>query len=682
MSNEYGADQIQILEGLEAVRKRPGMYIGSTSGRGLHHLVYEIVDNSVDEALAGFCDKIVVTINEDNSITVEDNGRGIPVGINQKVGKPAVEVVFTVLHAGGKFGGGGYKVSGGLHGVGASVVNALSDWLEVSICQGGKVYKQRYERGNVCYALKEIGTCDVEKTGTTVVFKPDATIFTETTVYEFDILKQRLREMAFLTKGLRIVLVDKRTEEAVDINTEAQNAQISELLERAAMDAQDENLDTQVQAESSPVSKKEKKVEFYYEGGIKEFVTYLNKSKEAVYENIMYFEGTKNDVYVEVALQHNDSYTESVYSFVNNINTPEGGTHLVGFRNALTKTFNDYARKNKLLKDNEPNLSGEDIREGLTAIISVKIGEPQFEGQTKQKLGNSEARYAVDGIVSEQLTYFLEQNPSVAKIICEKSVLAQRAREAARKARELTRRKTALDSMTLPGKLADCTDKDPKNCEIYIVEGDSAGGSAKSARARATQAILPLRGKILNVEKARLDKIYANAEIKAMITAFGTGIHEDFDISKLRYHKIILMTDADVDGAHISTLLLTFLYRFMPELIKQGHVYLAQPPLYKLERNRKVWYAYSDEELDSILREVGRDQQNKIQRYKGLGEMDADQLWETTMDPEKRILLRVDIDEETESEIDLTFTTLMGDKVEPRREFIEANAKFVKNLDI
>ena len=661
MSNEYGADQIQVLEGLEAVRKRPGMYIGSTSGRGLHHLVYEIVDNSVDEALAGFCDKIVVTINEDNSIMVEDNGRGIPVGINQKVGKPAVEVVFTVLHAGGKFGGGGYKVSGGLHGVGASVVNALSDWLEVSIFQEGKVYKQRYERGNVCYALKEVGTCDIEKTGTTVVFKPDATIFTETTVYEFDILKQRLREMAFLTKGLHIVLIDKRGEVAADINTEAQNAQISELLERAAMDAQDDNLDTKVQADAAPVSKKEKKVEFYYEGGIKEFVTYLNKSKEAIYENIMYFEGTKNDVYVEVALQHNDSYTESVYSFVNNINTPEGGTHLVGFRNALTKTFNDYARKNKLLKDNEPNLSGEDIREGLTAIISVKIGEPQFEGQTKQKLGNSEARYAVDAIVSEQLTYFLEQNPSIAKTICEKSVLAQRAREAARKARELTRRKSALDSMTLPGKLADCTDKDPKNCEIYIVEGDSAGGSAKSARARATQAILPLRGKILNVEKARLDKIYANAEIKAMITAFGTGIHEDFDISKLRYHKIILMTDADVDGAHISTLLLTFLYRFMPELIKQGHVYLAQPPLYKLERNRKVWYAYSDEELDAILREVGRDQQNKIQRYKGLGEMDADQLWETTMDPEKRILLRVDIDEETESEIDLTFTTLMGD---------------------
>ena len=699
MSNEYGADQIQILEGLEAVRKRPGMYIGSTSGRGLHHLVYEIVDNAVDEALAGFCNKIIVTINEDNSITVEDNGRGIPVGINHKAGKTAVEVVFTVLHAGGKFGGGGYKVSGGLHGVGASVVNALSDWLEVTICKDGKVYKQRYERGNVCYALKEIGTCNPEKTGTTVVFKPDASIFTETTVYEFDVLKQRLREMAFLTKGLRIVLIDKRCEEnmlnsadKLNLDISVQNDQISELLVRAAADAQDSNLDTAVNAEdkeadinelqNSYTSKKEKKVEFYYEGGIKEFVTYLNRSKEGIYENIMYFEGTKNDVYVEVAMQHNDSYNESIFSFVNNINTPEGGTHLVGFRNALTKTFNDYARKNKLLKDNEPNLSGEDIREGLTAIISVKIGEPQFEGQTKQKLGNTEARTAVDSVVSEQLTYFLEQNPSVAKIICEKSVLAQRAREAARKARELTRRKTALDSMTLPGKLADCTDKDPRNCEIYIVEGDSAGGSAKSARARATQAILPLRGKILNVEKARLDKIYANAEIKAMITAFGTGIHEDFDISKLRYHKIILMTDADVDGAHISTLLLTFLYRFMPELIKQGHVYLAQPPLYKLERNRKVWYAYSDEELDSILQEVGRDQQNKIQRYKGLGEMDAEQLWETTMDPEKRILLRVDIDEETESEIDLTFTTLMGDKVEPRKEFIEANAKFVKNLDI
>ena len=637
-NSEYGADQIQILEGLEAVRKRPGMYIGSTSLRGLHHLVYEIVDNSVDEALAGVCTEIHVTINQDNSVTVEDNGRGIPVGINHKAGIPAVEVVFTVLHAGGKFGGGGYKVSGGLHGVGASVVNALSDWLEVDICHEGKIYHQRYERGHACNKLKVIGDCDPEKTGTRVQFKPDDTIFEET-VFEYDTLKTRLRETAFLTKGLKIVLKDDR--------------------------------DGQKQEKT-----------FHYEGGIKEFVTYLNRSKEFLYEQIMYFEGTKNGVYVEVALQHNDSYNESVYTFVNNINTPEGGTHLVGFRNALTKTFNDYARNNKLLKESEPNLSGEDIREGLTAIISVKIEDPQFEGQTKQKLGNSEARGAVDSIVSEQLTYFLEQNPSVAKIICEKSILAQRAREAARKARDLTRRKTALEGTSLPGKLADCSDKDPKNCEIYIVEGDSAGGSAKTARSRATQAILPLRGKILNVEKARLDKIYANAEIKAMITAFGTGIHEDFDISKLRYDKIIIMTDADVDGAHIATLMLTFIYRFMPELIKQGHVYLAKPPLYKLEKNRQVWYAYSDDELDAILSEVGRDQNNKIQRYKGLGEMDAEQLWDTTMEPEKRVLLRVTMDEENSSEIDITFTTLMGDKVEPRREFIEANAKYVQNLDI
>lgn len=638
MSAEYGADQIQILEGLEAVRKRPGMYIGSTSIRGLHHLVYEIVDNSVDEALAGVCDTIDVSINQDNSITVVDNGRGIPIGINHKAGIPAVEVVFTVLHAGGKFGGGGYKVSGGLHGVGASVVNALSNWLEVEIFQDGKIYRQRYERGHVIYPLKVVGECEPEKTGTKVTFLPDDTIFEET-VFEFDTLKQRLREMAFLTKNLCIRLRDKRLEE--------------------------------------PLVK-----EFHYEGGIKEFVTYLNKSKTALYSDVMYFEGSRDNVYVEVAMQHNDSYTESSYSFVNNINTPEGGTHLAGFRNAITKTFNDYARTNKLLKDSEANLSGEDIREGLTAIVSIKIEDPQFEGQTKQKLGNSEARGAVDSVVSEQLTYFLEQNPAVAKIICEKSILAQRAREAARKARDLTRRKTALEGMSLPGKLADCSDKDPKNCEIYIVEGDSAGGSAKTARSRATQAILPLRGKILNVEKARLDKIYANAEIKAMITAFGTGIHEDFDISKLRYHKIIIMTDADVDGAHISTLLLTFLYRFMPDLIKEGYVYLAQPPLYKLEKNKKVWYAYSDEELDGILREVGRDQNNKIQRYKGLGEMDPEQLWETTMDPEHRILLRVTMDEEAESEIDLTFTTLMGDKVEPRREFIEENARFVKNLDV
>lgn len=639
MSTEYGADQIQILEGLEAVRKRPGMYIGSTSSRGLHHLVYEIVDNAVDEALAGYCDTIQVKINQDNSITVIDNGRGIPVGINHKAGIPAVEVVFTILHAGGKFGGGGYKVSGGLHGVGASVVNALSDWLEVEISQEGKVYKQRYERGHVCYPLKEIGTCDAAKTGTKVTFKPDATIFTETTVYEFDILKTRLREMAFLTKGLKIILEDERGE--------------------------------------APVVKA-----FHYEGGIKEFVTYLNGSKIALYDKVMYFEGSKNNVYVEVALQHNDSYNESVFSFVNNINTPEGGTHLIGFRNALTKTFNDYARSNKLLKDNEPNLSGDDIREGLTAIISVKIEDPQFEGQTKQKLGNTEARGAVDSVVSEQLTYFLEQNPAIAKTILEKSILAQRARDAARKARDLTRRKTALEGSALPGKLADCSDKDPKNCEIYIVEGDSAGGSAKKARSRSTQAILPLRGKILNVEKARLDKIFSNAEIKAMITAFGTGIHEDFDISKLRYHKIVIMTDADVDGAHIATLMLTFIYRFMPELIKQGHVYLAKPPLYKLEKNKKEWYAYSDEELAKILDEVGRDQNNKIQRYKGLGEMDAEQLWETTMDPERRVLLKVCMDEEAESEVDLTFTTLMGDQVEPRRRFIEENAQFAKNLDI
>ena len=737
VEHEYGADQIQILEGLEAVRKRPGMYIGTTSSRGLHHLVYEIVDNAVDEALAGFCDTIDVTINEDNSITVIDNGRGIPVGINHKAGIPAVEVVFTILHAGGKFGGGGYKVSGGLHGVGASVVNALSNWLEVEICQGGKVYKQRYERGHVCYALKEIGTCPMEKTGTKVTFLPDDTIFTETTVYDFDVLKRRLREMAFLTKGLRIILRDNRTEEetfleggsvvdsaAVEaMSTEHEKKQISELLQRAQEDAMEAGASTEAMTSKETSAsadtandseafadafatseestkahtggkigkihtitlengKKQKVVEFYYEGGIKEFVAYLNKSKEPLYENILYFEGEKNNVYVEVSFQHNDSYNESVFSFVNNINTPEGGTHLQGFRNAITKTFNDYARSAKLLKDSEPNLSGEDIREGLTAIVSVKIEDPQFEGQTKQKLGNSEARGAVDNIVSEQLTYFLEQNPQIAKSICEKSILAQRAREAARKARDLTRRKTALDTMALPGKLADCSDKDPKNCEIYIVEGDSAGGSAKTARSRATQAILPLRGKILNVEKARLDKIYANAEIKAMITAFGTGIHEDFDISKLRYNKIILMTDADVDGAHISTLLLTFIYRFMPELIKQGHVFLAKPPLYKLEKNKKVWYAYSDEELNNIMLEIGRDQNNKVQRYKGLGEMDAEQLWDTTMDPHKRILLRVDMKEDDEADLDVTFSTLMGDKVEPRREFIETNAKYVKNLDI
>ena len=635
-AQEYGADQIQILEGLEAVRKRPGMYIGSTSSKGLHHMVYEIVDNAVDEALAGFCDTVKVYINEDNSITVRDNGRGIPVGINKKKGIPAVEVVFTILHAGGKFGGGGYKVSGGLHGVGASVVNALSTWLEVDIFHEGKIYRQRYERGKVMYPLKIVG--DTDKRGTEVRFLPDPTIFEET-VFDFSVLKQRLREMAFLTKGLKIVLKDKRPEENVALT-------------------------------------------FHYEGGIREYVEYLNKSKEVLYPQVIYCEGKKGDVVVEVALQHNDSYNEGVYSFVNNITTPEGGTHLAGFRSALTKTFNDYARKNKLLKDSEQNLTGDDIREGLVAIVSIKIPEPQFEGQTKQKLGNSEARGAVDSVVSEQLTYFLEQNPNVAKIICEKAVLAQRAREAARKARDLTRRKSALDGMSLPGKLADCSDKDPQNCEIYIVEGDSAGGSAKTARSRATQAILPLRGKILNVEKSRLDKILVNNEIRAMITAFGTGIHEDFDITKLRYNKIIIMTDADVDGAHIATLLLTFLYRFMPDLIKEGHVYLAQPPLYKVEKNKKVWYAYSDEELNKILTDIGRDGNNKIQRYKGLGEMDASQLWETTMDPEKRILLRVNMDDDAASELDMTFDTLMGDRVEPRREFIEANAKYVQNLDI
>lgn len=635
----YGGDQIQVLEGLEAVRKRPGMYIGSTSGRGLHHLVYEIVDNAIDEALAGFCTHIEVMINKDNSITVIDNGRGVPVDINHKTGRPAIEVVYTVLHAGGKFGGGGYKVSGGLHGVGASVVNALSEWLEVQVKRNGHIYQQRYERGKICYDLKIVGDCDIEDTGTQVTFLPDSEIFQETTVFEFDILMHRLREMAFLTKGIKITLTDLR-----------------------------EGLEQQ-------------KV-FHYEGGIKEFVQYLNKSKEPLYSQIIYCEGLKDNVQVEVAFQHNDGYNEVVDSFVNNIKTPEGGTHLTGFRNSLTKTFNDYARKNKILKDSDQGLSGDDIREGLTAIVSVKIEDPQFEGQTKQKLGNTVARGAVDSIVSEQLTYFLEQNPAVAKSICEKSLLAQRAREAARKARDLTRRKTALESTSLPGKLADCSDKDPKNCEIYIVEGDSAGGSAKTARSRATQAILPLRGKILNVEKARLDRILGNAEIKAMITAFGTGIHEDFDISKLRYHKIIIMTDADVDGAHIATLLLTFLYRFMPDLIREGHVYLAQPPLYKVEKNKKVWYAYNDDELNAIMTEIGRDQNNKVQRYKGLGEMDAEQLWETTMDPHKRVLLRVNMNEDDDSELDVTFSTLMGDKVEPRRDFIEANAKFVKNLDI
>ena len=632
----YGADQIQILEGLEAVRKRPGMYIGSTSARGLHHLVYEIVDNAVDEALAGVCKEIIVTINQDNSVTVVDDGRGIPVEINKKKGISSVEVVFTILHAGGKFGGGGYKVSGGLHGVGASVVNALSKWLEVVVEKNGKKYFQRYEYGKPLERLKEIG--DSDRHGSTVTFLPDDTIFEET-VFDFDVLKQRLREMAFLTKGLKIILKDAR---------EGQ----------------------------------EKEKTFHYEGGISEYVQYLNKNQNVLYPEIIYCEGQKGDVYVEVAMQHNDAYNENCYSFVNNITTPEGGTHYTGFKNALTKTFNDYARNMKLLKENEDNLSGEDLREGLAAIISIKLPDPQFEGQTKQKLGNSEARGAVDAIVSEKLTYFLEQNPSVAKIIIEKAVLAQRARDAARKARDLTRRKTALEGMSLPGKLADCSDKNPENCEIFIVEGDSAGGSAKTARDRATQAILPLRGKILNVEKARLDKILGNEEIRSMITAFGTGISEDFDLSKLRYNKIIIMTDADVDGAHISTLMLTFLYRFMPELIKQGHVYLAQPPLYKIEKNKNVWYAYSDEQLNNIMVQIGRDSSNKVQRYKGLGEMDADQLWETTMDPSSRVLKKVDMDEDNIAELNITFNTLMGDNVEPRREFIEANAKFVTNLDI
>ena len=637
MSTEYDASQIQILEGLEAVRVRPGMYIGSISSRGLHHLVYEIVDNSVDEALAGFCTEIKVKINEDNSITVRDNGRGIPVDIQQKAGKPALEVVFTILHAGGKFGGGGYKTSGGLHGVGASVVNALSTWLDVKVYKEGKIYHMRFEKGKVVENMHVIGECDPSESGTEVSFLPDADIFEET-VYDFDILKVRLRETAFLTKALKIVLIDDREEK--------------------------------------------KEMSFHYEGGIKEFVTYLNKGKAPIYDEVIYCEGVKEKVVVEVAMQHNDTYTEGIYTFVNNINTPEGGTHLSGFKNALTKTFNEYARNNKLLKENEDNLSGEDIREGLVAIISVKIQDPQFEGQTKQKLGNSEAQTAVNAIVSEKLTYFLEQNPGIAKLISDKAITAQRARAAARKARDLTRRKSALDGMSLPGKLADCSSKNPEECEIFIVEGDSAGGSAKSARKRDTQAILPLRGKILNVEKARPDKVYSNAEIKSMITAFGTGIQEDFDISKLRYNKIIIMTDADVDGAHIDTLMLTFIYRFMPELIKEGHVYLAQPPLYKLEKNKKVWYAYSDEELDNILKEVGRDQNNKIQRYKGLGEMDAEQLWETTMDPERRVLKKVVLDESMLSETDLTFNTLMGDQVAPRREFIETNAKYVSNLDI
>ena len=718
---KYGGDQIDVLEGLEAVRKRPGMYIGSTSERGLHHLVYEIVDNSVDEALAGYCTEINVIINKDNSITVIDNGRGVPVDINHKTGRPAIELVYTELHAGGKFGGGGYKVSGGLHGVGASVVNALSDWLVVNVKRGGKVYEQKYAKGKIQTELTVIGECNPEDTGTKVMFLPDKTIFTETTVYKYDTLRRRLREMAFLTKGLKITLKDLRSEDEIKAALDKENNTYVDIdalehTEEADIVISQENTDEQgrevlielnsgeaaSELAADTVANEAEAAEsdgyryevFHFEGGIKEFVSYLNRSKKPLYDDVIYFEGTKYfevvkedekvevPLQVEVAFQHNDGYTENVECFANNINTPGGGMHLTGFKNALTKTFNDYAKKNKILKDNDASLSGEDIREGITAIISVKIENPQFEGQTKDKLGNTEARSAVDSVVTESLTLYLEQNPNIAKLICEKSLLAQRAREAARKARDLTRRKSALDGGGLPGKLADCSDRNPENCEIFLVEGDSAGGSAKSARTRATQAILPLRGKILNVEKARLDKVLENQEILTMITAFGTGIHEDFDISKLKYWKIIIMTDADVDGAHIATLLLTFFYRFMPELIKQGHVYLAQPPLYKVERNKKVRYAYDDKELDSILEELGRDQNNKIQRYKGLGEMDAEQLWETTMDPERRVLLRVNMDEDNESDVDITFSTLMGDEVEPRREFIEANAKFVKNLDI
>lgn len=718
---KYGGDQIDVLEGLEAVRKRPGMYIGSTSERGLHHLVYEIVDNSVDEALAGYCTEINVIINKDNSITVIDNGRGVPVDINHKTGRPAIELVYTELHAGGKFGGGGYKVSGGLHGVGASVVNALSDWLVVNVKRGGKVYEQKYAKGKIQTELTVIGECNPEDTGTKVMFLPDKTIFTETTVYKYDTLRRRLREMAFLTKGLKITLKDLRSEDEIKAALDKENNTYVDIdalehTEEADIVISQENTDEQGREVLIELNSGEAASElaadtaaneaeaaesdgyryevFHFEGGIKEFVSYLNRSKKPLYDDVIYFEGTKYfevvkedekvevPLQVEVAFQHNDGYTENVECFANNINTPGGGMHLTGFKNALTKTFNDYAKKNKILKDNDASLSGEDIREGITAIISVKIENPQFEGQTKDKLGNTEARSAVDSVVTESLTLYLEQNPNIAKLICEKSLLAQRAREAARKARDLTRRKSALDGGGLPGKLADCSDRNPENCEIFLVEGDSAGGSAKSARTRATQAILPLRGKILNVEKARLDKVLENQEILTMITAFGTGIHEDFDISKLKYWKIIIMTDADVDGAHIATLLLTFFYRFMPELIKQGHVYLAQPPLYKVERNKKVRYAYDDKELDSILEELGRDKNNKIQRYKGLGEMDAEQLWETTMDPERRVLLRVNMDEDNESDVDITFSTLMGDEVEPRREFIEANAKFVKNLDI
>lgn len=633
--NTYDENQIQVLEGLEAVRKRPGMYIGSTSSRGLHHLVWEVVDNSIDEALAGYCDKIDVFIHQDNSITVIDNGRGIPVGEEKKTKRPALEVVLTVLHAGGKFGGEGYKVSGGLHGVGVSVVNALSEHLTATVKLKGKVYRQEYKRGAPQYDLKVIGELDnEEESGTTITFKPDAEIFTETTEYEYDILQSRIRELAFLNKGIQITLTDERTG--------TQNS-------------------------------------FHYEGGIAQFVEFLNRNKEALHE-VIYVEGTKDSIQAEIALQYNDGYSENIYSFANNIHTHEGGTHESGFKSALTRVLNDYARKSGAIKDNDQNLSGDDVREGLTAIISVKIPEPQFEGQTKTKLGNSEARGIVESMFAEKLQEFMDEHPAVARRIVEKGIQAARAREAARKARELTRRKGALEVSSLPGKLADCSSRDASISELYIVEGDSAGGSAKSGRDRHFQAILPLRGKILNVEKARLDRILSNAEIRAIITAMGTGISEDFDISKARYHKLIIMTDADVDGAHIRTLLLTFFFRYMRQLIESGYVYIAQPPLYKLERNKVVRYAYNEAQRDKIMQEYGEGSKVNIQRYKGLGEMNPAQLWETTMDPEARTLLQVSIQDAIEA--DSIFDTLMGDNVEPRRDFIQEHAKYVKNLDI
>ena len=631
----YDASQIQVLEGLEAVRKRPGMYIGSTSSRGLHHLVWEIVDNSIDEALAGFCDHIVVTVEKDNSVTVEDNGRGIPVGIHEKVGRPAVEVILTHLHAGGKFGGGGYKVSGGLHGVGASVVNALSTELEVTIHREGNVYYQKYSRGVPLGNLKVIGKTD--RTGTIIRFLPDPEIFTETTEFDFEILKMRLRELAYLNRGLTIEAIDKRPDEVQHLK-------------------------------------------FHYEGGIKSYVQHLNRAREVLHEEPIFIEGERNGIAVEIALQYNDGYTSNIYSFANNIKTHEGGTHEVGFRTALTRIINDYARKSGLLKENDDNLLGDDVREGITAIISVKHPNPQFEGQTKTKLGNADARTATESIFSEEFSKFLLENPSVARQIVEKGILAARARLAAKKARELTRRKNALEVSSLPGKLADCSSKDASISELYIVEGDSAGGSAKTGRDRHFQAILPLRGKILNVEKARLDKILSNNEIRTLITAIGTGIGEDFDIEKARYHKIFIMTDADVDGAHIRTLLLTFFYRYMRPLIEKGYIYIAQPPLYQIKQGKTVRYAYSDRERDQILAELGDKPKPEIQRYKGLGEMNPEQLWETTMDPKTRTVLQVNLEDAIEA--DEVFNILMGDKVEPRREFIQENAQYVKNLDI